>query len=77
MAEIEKTTPNYDWQVIGKDLAGSGALALLILTPIVTFKTTMNQGSLILTSRWYLVVPLVAIVVLGRLLFHQIGRAHV
>lgn len=70
MAEIEKTTPNYDWQVIGKDLAGSGALALLILTPIVTFKTTMNQGSLILTSRWYLVVPLVAIVVLGRLLFH-------
>lgn len=70
MAEIEKTKSEYDWLAIGKDLAGSGALALLILTPIVTFKTTMNQGSLILTSRWTYVLPLVAIVVLGRLLFH-------
>ncbi len=30
----------------------------------------MNQGSLILTTRWPLVLALVAIVVLGRLLFH-------
>ena len=70
MAETEKTGPKYNWQVIGKDLAGSGALALLILTPIVSFKTTMNQGSLILTTRWPLVLALVAIVVMGRLLFH-------
>ena len=70
MAETEKTGPKYNWQVIGKDLAGSGALALLILTPIVSFKTTMNQGSLILTTRWPLVLALVVIVVMGRLLFH-------
>jgi branched-chain amino acid transport system permease protein len=64
------TTKPYDWPAIVKDVVGSGIIAFLILTPIVAFKTTLDQGSLTYSSRWPLVLSLAAIVVVGRLLFH-------
>ena len=72
MASAEKmpTTRPYDWPAIVKDVVGSGIITFLILTPIVAFKTTLDQGSLTYSSRWPLVFFLAAIVVVGRLLFH-------
>ena len=72
MASAEKmpTTRPYDWLAIAKDVVGSGIITFLILTPIVAFKTTLDQGSLTYSSRWPLVFFLAAIVVVGRLLFH-------
>ncbi len=72
MSSLENppTTRPYDWAAIIKDVVGSGIITFLILTPIVAFKTTLDQGSLTYSSRWPLVFSLAAIVVLGRLLFH-------
>jgi branched-chain amino acid transport system permease protein len=72
MSSLENppTTRPYDWTAIIKDVVGSGIITFLILTPIVLFKTTLDQGSLTYSSRWPLVISLAAIVVLGRLLFH-------
>jgi branched-chain amino acid transport system permease protein len=72
MASTEKmpTTKPYDWQAIAKDVVGSGIITFLILTPIVAFKTTLDQGSLTYSTRWPLVLLLASIVVVGRLLFH-------
>ena len=55
---------------IAKDLLGSALITLLILTPIVSYKTIMNQGALVLDTRWTLVVVLIALVVATRLLLH-------
>jgi branched-chain amino acid transport system permease protein len=72
MATTENTTTTrpYDWAAIIKDVVGSGIITFLILTPIVAFKTTLDQGSLTYSSRWPLVLGLATIVVVGRLLFH-------
>jgi branched-chain amino acid transport system permease protein len=72
MSSLENppTTRPYDWAAIIKDVVGSGIITFLILTPIVAFKTTLDQGSLTYSSRWPLVFSLAAIVILGRLLFH-------
>jgi branched-chain amino acid transport system permease protein len=76
MATAPKTTPvetqasAYDWQAILKDMVGTAVITFLILTPIVSFKTTLDQGSLSLTARWPLALSLTAIVVIGRLLLH-------
>ncbi len=51
-----------------KDLAGTAVITFLLLTPIVSFKTIMNQGSLVLGTRWSLALWLTAAVVIGRLL---------
>ena len=55
---------------LAKDLSITGIITLLLLTPIVSYKTIMNQGTLILDTRWMLVISLTAIVVVGRLLLH-------
>jgi branched-chain amino acid transport system permease protein len=70
VSENMPTTKPYDWPAIIKDVVGSGIIAFLILTPIVAFKTTLDQGSLTYSSRWDLVLSLAAIVVVGRTLFH-------
>ena len=67
---VETQTGKYDWTAIIKDLVGTGIITLLILTPIVSFRTTLDQGSLTLTSRWPLALSLTAVVVIGRLLLH-------
>jgi branched-chain amino acid transport system permease protein len=69
-SENMPTRKPYDWSAIVKDVAGSGIITFLILTPIVAIKTTLDQGALAFSSRWPLVFLLTAIVVAGRLLFH-------
>ncbi len=55
---------------LAKDLIGSAIITMLILTPIVSLKTTMNQGVLLISGRWILAAELTAAVVIGRLLIH-------
>jgi branched-chain amino acid transport system permease protein len=69
-SENMPTRKPYDWSAIVKDVAGSGIITFLILTPIVAIKTTLDQGALAFSSRWPLVFLLTAIVVACRLLFH-------
>ena len=69
-SENMPTTKPYDWPAIIKDVVGSGIITFLILTPIVAFKTTLDQGSLTYSTRWPLVLLLATVVVAGRLLFH-------
>ncbi len=69
-SENMPTTKPYDWPAIAKDVVGSGIITALILIPIVAFRTTLDQGSLSLSTRWPLVMLLAAIVVVGRLMFH-------
>ena len=59
-----------DTMSLVKDLLFTGLLTLLILTPIVTYKTTMNQGVLVISSRWMLALALTAIVVGARAFLH-------
>ncbi len=53
-----------------KDLVGTGLITLLLLVPIVFYRTVMNQGTLTLQKRYLLVPLLIAVVVGGRLLLH-------
>jgi branched-chain amino acid transport system permease protein len=69
-SEQMPTTKPYDWPAIIKDVVGTGIITFLILTPIVAFRTTLDQGSLSLSSRWPLVLSLVALVLAGRMVFH-------
>jgi branched-chain amino acid transport system permease protein len=59
-----------DTRALVKDLIGTAIITLLLLTPIVSYRTVMNQGTLELDTRWGLVATLTAIVVAGRLLLH-------
>lgn len=67
---VESQAPSYDWQAIIKDIVGAGIITFLILTPIVSYRTTLDQGALSLTTRWPLALALTGIVVAGRLLLH-------
>jgi branched-chain amino acid transport system permease protein len=55
---------------LAKDLFYTALITLGLLIPIVSYKTIMNQGSLILGTRWGLVLALTAVTVIGRLLLH-------
>jgi branched-chain amino acid transport system permease protein len=66
----ETSLSGYDWPAIIKDLVGTAAITFLILTPIVSFRTILDQGNLSLTTRWPLALGLTLLVVLGRLLLH-------
>jgi branched-chain amino acid transport system permease protein len=55
---------------LAKDLIGTAVITLLILTPIVTLKTTMNQGVLFIEERWWKTFGITAVIVIGRLLLH-------
>jgi branched-chain amino acid transport system permease protein len=54
---------------VAKDLIGTAIITLLILTPIVTYKTTMAQGVLFISSRWELALWLTFAVVAVRAAF--------
>jgi branched-chain amino acid transport system permease protein len=60
----------FDTVAMVKDLAGTALITMLILTPIVSYKTVMNQGTLLLNTRWQLSLTLTALVVLVRLAMH-------
>ncbi len=51
-----------------KDLLGTAVITFLLLTPIVSYKTIMNQGALVIDTRWISVLQMTGLVVLGRLL---------
>src|SRR5215203_2368812 len=76
MATAPKTTSTetplsgYDWPAIIKDLIGTAVITFLILTPIVSFRTILDQGVLSLTTRWPLALGLTLLVVVGRALLH-------
>lgn len=63
-------TRSLDTTALAKDLVITTIITLLLLTPVVSYKTIMNQGVLILDTRWMLVLSLTAIVVVARLLLH-------
>jgi branched-chain amino acid transport system permease protein len=63
-------TEALDATALTKDLFFTALITLALLVPIVSYKTIMNQGSLILGTRWGLVLALTAITVIARLLLH-------
>ena len=69
-ASTETPLSGYDWPAIIKDLIGTAVITFLILTPIVSFRTILDQGNLSLTTRWPLALGLTLLVVGGRSLLH-------
>ena len=69
-ASTEAPLSGYDLPAIIKDLIGTAVITFLILTPIVSFRTILDQGVLSLTTRWPLALGLTSLVVGGRLLLH-------
>lgn len=69
-ASTEAPLSGYDIPAIIKDLIGTAVITFLILTPIVSFRTILDQGVLSLTTRWPLALGLTLLVVGGRLLLH-------
>jgi branched-chain amino acid transport system permease protein len=67
---FQTQTESLGASAILKDLAGTALITFLILTPIVSFKTIMNQGTLVLGTRWGLAFTLTAAVVIVRALMH-------
>lgn len=63
-------TGGYDWPVIIKDLIVSAIVTLLILVPIVAYKSVITQYSLTLEPRWSLVFIILAVVLATRLLMY-------
>ncbi len=61
---------SLDGMELLKDLAGTGIITLLLLIPIVSYKTIMDQGTLRLDTRWLLALGMAAVVVVTRLLLH-------
>ena len=66
----ETPLSGYDWPAIIKDLVGTAVITFLILTPIVSFRTILDQGVLTYTTRWPLALGLTLLVVAGRALLH-------
>jgi branched-chain amino acid transport system permease protein len=69
-ASTEAPLAGYDFPAIIKDLIGTAVITFLILTPIVSFRTILDQGVLSLTTRWPLALGLTLLVVGGRTLLH-------
>jgi branched-chain amino acid transport system permease protein len=69
-ASTETPLSGYDWPAIIKDLVGTAVITFLILTPIVSFRTILDQGILTYTTRWPLALGLTLLVVVGRMLLH-------
>ncbi len=51
---------------LAKDLFFTALLTLLMMIPIISHRTIMNQGALVYETRWYYVFLSVALVTLGR-----------
>ncbi len=64
--EANKQTP----QSVALDLLGTAVLTALILTPIVTFQTVMNQGVLLIQTRYGWLAAFTLAVVVGRAFIH-------
>ncbi len=60
----------YDVPAIAKDLFGTAVVCLLLMVPIVAYKSVITQYSMVLESRWQWVALFLAIILGGRLLMH-------
>jgi branched-chain amino acid transport system permease protein len=63
-------TRQIDFAAMGRDLLGTAIVALLILVPIISHKSVITQYSLVLQTRWPVVISIVAILLLARLATH-------
>lgn len=66
---MPKSRP-LDWTAIIKDLLGTAMVSLLLMVPMVAYKSVITQYSLVLVSRWDVVFIALALIVGGRLLMH-------
>ena len=62
--------PAYDWPAILKDLAGTAIVSMLLMVPIVSYKSVITQYSLVLEARWGTVFTILGIILAARLLMH-------
>jgi branched-chain amino acid transport system permease protein len=62
--------PGYDWPAILKDLAGTAFVSLLLMVPIVAYKSVITQYALVLEARWETVAAILIIILAARLLMH-------
>lgn len=60
----------YEWGVILKDLLGTAIVTLLILVPIVAYKSVITQYALVLQPRWGTVAVIVGVILAIRLFLH-------
>ena len=60
----------YDWTAIIKDLIGTAIVSLLIMVPMVAYKSVITQYSLVLVSRWDTVFIILALILAVRLAMH-------
>ncbi|MCA3560624.1 MAG: high-affinity branched-chain amino acid ABC transporter permease LivM [Aestuariivirga sp.] len=60
----------YDWSAIIKDLIGTAIVSLLIMVPMVAYKSVITQYSLVLVSRWTEVFAVLALILATRLALH-------
>ena len=60
----------YDWTAITKDLIGTAVVSLLIMVPMVAYKSVITQYSLVLVSRWDTVFIILALILAVRLAMH-------
>jgi len=60
----------YDWNAIAKDLIGTAIVSLLIMVPMVAYKSVITQYSLVLVSRWSEVFIILALILAVRLAMH-------
>ncbi|MCA3556125.1 high-affinity branched-chain amino acid ABC transporter permease LivM [Aestuariivirga sp.] len=60
----------HDWWAIGKDMIGTAIVAMLIMWPIVAWKSKITQYSLEIEPRWTLVFIILALLLATRLAMH-------
>ncbi len=60
----------YDVAAIVKDLIGTAFVSLLLMVPIVAYKSIITQYSLVLEARWDWVAIFMAVILGARLLMH-------
>ena len=60
----------YDWPAIIKDLIGTTIVSLLLMVPIVAYKSVITQYSLVLVSRWDTVFIILGLLLAVRLFMH-------
>jgi branched-chain amino acid transport system permease protein len=73
MAMQETAAPQakaFDFGAVGKDLLGTAIVALLILVPVISHKSVITQYSLVLETRWPLIVAIVVVLLALRLAMH-------
>ena len=61
---------SLDWNAILKDLIGTTIVSMLLMVPMVAYKSIITQYSLILEARWGAVFIILGVILAARLLMH-------